>query len=259
VGLKRLRRVGRRHFSESGVLTFGELVYLINSDLYRQSKGRLGLGVLLRNLLRRAEFQYTFWLRLTGYLKEHRLWRYGWWRLAHVILRHYQYKYGILIPCQTRIGSGFYIVHFGGIVISARTVLGRNVSISPGVVIGRSVRGPRRGNAVIGDNVYIGPGAKVIGKVRVGDNVAIGANCVVTKDVPDKAVVVGVPGRVISYEGSAGYVQNIDYDRFLKRPDSKSGGLRRPGPGPGSGSLERPGPGTGSGPGAGAKPGPPEK
>src|SRR3972149_632365 len=72
-------------------------------------------------------------------------------------------------------------------------------------------RGPRKGAAVIGDNVYIGPGARIVGKVDIGSNVAIGANCVVTKDVPENAVVVGVPGKVISFNGSGDYIQNTDY------------------------------------------------
>ncbi|MFC2064935.1 serine O-acetyltransferase [Chloroflexota bacterium] len=78
--------------------------------------------------------------------------------------------------------------------------------------MGKANRGEREGYPVIGDNVYIGPGAKIIGKVHVGNNVAIGANCVVTKDVPDNAVVAGVPGRVISMKGSEGYVENTDYE-----------------------------------------------
>jgi len=64
----------------------------------------------------------------------------------------------------------------------------------------------------IGDNVYIGPGAKIIGNIKIGNNAAIGANCVVTKDVPENGVVVGVPGRVISFEGSAGYINKTNYN-----------------------------------------------
>jgi serine O-acetyltransferase len=91
-------------------------------------------------------------------------------------------------------------------------VIGRNCNISQGVTLGQANRGPRKGYPVIGDNVYIGPGAKVIGNVRVGSKVAIGANCVVTRDVPDNAVAVGIPGHVVSSERSAGYVQ---LDRLL--------------------------------------------
>jgi serine O-acetyltransferase len=54
--------------------------------------------------------------------------------------------------------------------------------------------------------VYIGPGAKIFGGIRVGNNSAIGANCVVTKDVPEHATVVGIPGSVISYKGSEGLI-----------------------------------------------------
>lgn len=70
-------------------------------------------------------------------------------------------------------------------------------------------RGRRKGTPIIGHHVYIGPGAKLIGAVRVGNHAAIG--CVVTDDVPDYAVVVGVPGKVVSFEGSIGYVNRTDY------------------------------------------------
>lgn len=63
----------------------------------------------------------------------------------------------------------------------------------------------------------MGPGSKIIGSVNVGNNAAIGANAVVTKDVADNAVVAGVPAKVISYEGSRGYIDNTDYDR-IDRP-----------------------------------------
>ena len=72
--------------------------------------------------------------------------------------------------------------------------------------MGAVYRGERMGTPVIGDNVYIGPGVKVIGGIRVDNNSAIWANCVVTRDVPENAVVVGIPGRVISFNDSAGYV-----------------------------------------------------
>lgn len=57
----------------------------------------------------------------------------------------------------------------------------------------------------------IGPDAKIMGNIKVGDNAAIGANAVVTKNVPDNAVVVGVPAKVISYNGSEGYINRMDY------------------------------------------------
>ncbi|MGE5865508.1 MAG: serine O-acetyltransferase, partial [Rhizobacter sp.] len=113
--------------------------------------------------------------------------------------------------------SGFYIGHFGGIVVNGESVIGKNCNISQGVTLGQANRGRNKGCPIVGDNVYIGPGAKLVGAVRIGDNVAIGANAVVTRDVPDNAVVVGIPARVISHEGSAGYVNNTDYEDKLRR------------------------------------------
>lgn len=94
-------------------------------------------------------------------------------------------------------------------MISAGADIGENCNISQGVTIGVVNRGPKAGAPSIGDRVYIGPGAKIIGNIKIGNDVAIGANAVVTKDIPDNAVAVGVPAKVISYEGSAGYINRV--------------------------------------------------
>lgn len=132
--------------------------------------------------------------------------------IAWLINRHQQIRFGIGISYKTSIGPGLYIGHEGGIVVSELAVIGKNCNLSHQVTIGVSRRGQRAGVPVIGDNVYIGPGAKLFGAIVVGDNAAIGANCVVTRDVPENGVVVGVPGQVISYEGSQGYINNTEYD-----------------------------------------------
>ena len=121
---------------------------------------------------------------------------------------------------STVIGAGFYIGHFGGIVVSPKAKIGNNCNLSQGVTIGRVNRGPKKGYPTIGNNVYVGPGAKIIGAIDLGNNVTIGANCVVTKDIPDDSVVVGIPGKVISSEGSDGYVSRTDYDQYLQRHDT---------------------------------------
>ena len=144
-------------------------------------------------------------------MKQNLIIKYSLYRIACFILSHYKYKYGIDIPDSITIGSGFYIGHFNCIVVSPKVVIGKNCNISQGVTIGKANRGKKKGYPTIGDNVYIAPGAKIIGNIKIGNNVAIGANCVVIEDVPDNAVVVGVPGKVISYEGSQGYVNLIDY------------------------------------------------
>lgn len=86
------------------------------------------------------------------------------------------------------------------------SVLGKNIIISPGVNIGQANRGKHKGTANIGDNVYIGPGAKIISSVHIGNSVCIGANAVVTHDVPDNACIAGVPAQIISMDGAEGYV-----------------------------------------------------
>lgn len=151
------------------------------------------------------------WLRLASATQSSA----GLWRPVHLFARlmhkHYRFKYGISIPYNTAIGPGFYIGHFGGIVVNKETVIGCNCNISQGVTIGQLNRGPRQGVPEIGDEVYIGPGAKIIGQIKIGKGCAIGANAVVTHDLPDNAVAVGVPARVISYAGSDGYVEFCDY------------------------------------------------
>jgi serine O-acetyltransferase len=113
---------------------------------------------------------------------------------------------GVGIAPQATIGPGLYIGHFGEVIVNGDAVLGNNINLSQGVTIGVAGRGERRGNPVIGDRVYVAPGAKLIGPVTVGDDVAIGANAVVTRDVADRAVVGGVPARVIGGNGSFDFV-----------------------------------------------------
>lgn len=111
--------------------------------------------------------------------------------------------WGIEIPRSTQIGPGLYIGHFGGITISSAVRIGRRASISQQVTIGVAGRGDERGCPAIGDNVYIGPGAKIFGKITIGDNVKIGANAVIYKDIPDMAIVALDPGfKIVSLKGN---------------------------------------------------------
>lgn len=187
-----------------------ELKFLIASDLCRHD-GKKSLACLIRTIFSEPGFEYTFWMRICAFCDGGRVRKWLLYPWARITLRHYTYKYGISIPHQTRIGSGFYIGHFGQIFVNRRAVIGKNCNISQGVTVGQASRGQRKGWPTIGDNVYIAPGAKIVGNVKIGNCVAIGANCVVTTDIPDNGVVVGVPGKVISFEGSQGYVNHTDY------------------------------------------------
>jgi serine O-acetyltransferase len=109
---------------------------------------------------------------------------------------------GIELPCEVEIGQNFIIDHFGGIVISGYAKFGDNCRIRNGVVVGlRNVEDARA--PIVGNNVDIGAGAKLLGPIRIGDNVHIGANAVVLCDVPDNSVAVGVPA-VVKLLGSNG-------------------------------------------------------
>ena len=125
------------------------------------------------------------------------------------MLRHYMYKLGISLYPGTKIGKGFYIGHFGTIIINGEVSIGQNCNISQGVTIGIAGREDNRGTPTIGDNVYIGPGAKIFGNITIGNNVGVGANAVVSKDVHDGSVVGGIPAKVLSTKGSLEFINNI--------------------------------------------------
>jgi len=103
--------------------------------------------------------------------------------------------FGISISSNSNIGPGFYIGHFGGIVIHGD--MGTECSIGQGVTIGSRGAGRSDGYPVLGDRVFVGAGAMVSGSVRVGDDVIIGANTVVVTDVPAGCRVVSAASRIL--------------------------------------------------------------
>ncbi len=189
--------------------TFQAYLQLVRADLYRK-KERTDWLTLAKTLYSDMGFKHCFWLRTCTFAKKNRSLR-AVYPLVRAIYLHYQHKHGIWIAPGTQIGPGLYINHVGGIVVNSRAKIGRNCNLSHGVTLGQANRGNSVGSPILGDNVFVGPGAKVIGAVEVGDNAAIGANSVVTKDVPARAVVVGAPAKIISYKSSSGYINATDY------------------------------------------------
>ncbi len=136
------------------------------------------------------------------------VYRYGrWTRSIRPRLLSYPFKliykilqffidvlFGINVSADCDIGPGFYIGHFGGIIVHGH--MGKNCSVGQCVTIGTKGAGRSDGVPQIGDNVYVGAGAKIIGRIRVGNDVVIGANTVVVKDVPDGMRVTGGEVRV---------------------------------------------------------------
>ena len=111
-----------------------------------------------------------------------------------IVERMIEITTGISIPAACRIGKGLRIHHFGGIIFHPTAELGQNCTVYHEVTIGD--RGGRGGAAKIGDNVMFGAGVKVIGEVVIGDNCVIGANAVVTKNMPDNTLAIGNPAQI---------------------------------------------------------------
>ena len=132
-------------------------------------------------------------------------WRYG-FKMALIrkplsLLYKFLFKViqvitGIELPCEAEVGRNFRIDHFGGIIISGFARFGDNCIVRNGVTIGLKNLEEKTA-PVIGSNVNIGAGAKILGAITVGNNVDIGANAVVIKDVPDGSLAVGIPARII--------------------------------------------------------------
>ena len=96
---------------------------------------------------------------------------------------------------KTEIGKGLHIPHPIGIVINGKAKIGNNCTIMQQVTIGNKLNDDKIPE--IGNNVFIGAGAKIIGNIKIEDNVIIGANAVVTKSIPKNCIVAGIPARII--------------------------------------------------------------
>lgn len=126
-------------------------------------------------------------------------------------LIHYMYRFllhkmslktQIQIPYTTSIGDNFSICHLGRVVINPKSTIGDNVCVNPGVLIGQENRGKRQGCPTIGNRVWIGSNAVIVGKIVVGDDVLIAPNAYVNFDVPSHSVVIGNPG-IIKHKDNA--------------------------------------------------------
>jgi serine O-acetyltransferase len=113
---------------------------------------------------------------------------------------------GISLPPDCEIGEGLYIGHYGAIIVGMQARIGHNCSLAQNVTIGVGASGEGRGAPVIGNRVFIGAHSVVVGRITVGDDAVICAGSVVNRSVPARAVVMGNPARVVSYDGAFEYV-----------------------------------------------------
>jgi serine O-acetyltransferase len=179
----------------------------VKADEFRYV-GANGLGSFVKLLIWNPGFKYTFLMRTAKFLKEKGRAYFLPYAFVRILLRHSEYKYGISIPYNADVGPGLFIGHFGGIVVNYGARIGSNCNINHCVTIGAAYGGKTPGVPIIGNNVYLGPGSKIIGGISLGNDVAVGANCVVIDSIPPNGVVVGIPGRTISFKGSGEYVVN---------------------------------------------------
>lgn len=108
------------------------------------------------------------------------------------------------------LGNGFIIEHINGIVINPLVSIGDNCNIYNGVTIGLEKRGKRKGVPTIGNEVWIGANACIVGKINIGNNVLIAPGAYVNFDVPDNSIVVGNPGKVIHNDRATEvYISNL--------------------------------------------------
>ena len=143
----------------------------------------------------------------------HRLYRRRWFLLARIVNHWARAWTAIDIHPGAEIGRNFFIDH-GFVVIGETAVIGDDVTIYPCVTLGgtspdNGVRGKR--HPTLSDGVIIGSGAQVLGPITVGPRARVGANAVVTKDVPEGAVMVGIPARATSVEGGKGETRFLAY------------------------------------------------
>lgn len=113
-----------------------------------------------------------------------------------LILYQYSRKYGLEISTDAKIGKGLYLGHPYNITIAGDVKIGKNVNFHKGCTIGRENRGARIGAPTIGDCVYVGINATVVGNITIGNDVMIAANSFVNFDVPDHSIVFGNPAQV---------------------------------------------------------------
>jgi serine O-acetyltransferase len=192
-----------------GDLLASKLWQTLQADVYRYRR-KADWRAFLSAYLREPGFRFTYYLRKVAfYSGRKKTWGIFGYIYNRIMLNHYRFRYGFDISPTTRIGSGLYLGHFGGVVISPYAILGSNVNIAQGVTIGAESRGQRKGAPVLEDHVWVGAHAIIVGKITIGREALIAPGAFVNFDVPAKAVVLGNPGKVVSNSGSTGYVNRI--------------------------------------------------
>lgn len=146
-------------------------------------------------------FRAQIYHKMSKFFYNHRM-----FFMARLISEFAKRRTGIEIHPGATIGKGLFIDHGTGVVIGETAIIGDNVIMFHGVTLGGTGNEKtKKRHPTIGNNVFIGSGAKVLGNINIGNNVKIGANAVVLKDVEEGRTIVGVPGCVVK--------ENVKKDR----------------------------------------------
>lgn len=177
--------------------SYKDCLELLRSDYYRIF-GRLdSLPKIWLNSFRDRALKHLFWLRFASY--------HGFfYPICKARHEHYKLKYDCRVHAGAKIGYGLYLGHAMSMCVSIRCIIGNNVNLSQMSNIGAN----EDNQAIIADNVYIGPMSCLIEGVHIGENALIGAGSVVTKDVLPNCTAVGNPCRVIGENKHPEYVHN---------------------------------------------------
>lgn len=170
------------------------------ADYYRLTGNRRLFPRFIIDYLFRHNVRFLYWLRRRsekgGVISKYKL-----YRLSR--------KFGLEFSPAAVIGKGLYLGHPYNITVGNGVVLGQNVNIHKGATLGVENRGKRIGAPTIGNCVYIGINATVVGKITVGDDVLIAPGAYVNFDVPSHSIVLGNPGQIHSCENATeGYIRN---------------------------------------------------
>lgn len=177
--------------------SYKDCLELLKSDYYRIHRKVDSLPIIWLKSFRDRALKHLFWLRFASY----KGWLYPLCKLRH---EHYKLKYDCQVHAGAKIGYGLYLGHAISMCINSRCIIGNNVNLSQMNNVGTNA-----GNqAIIADNVYIGPMCCLIEGVHIGENSIIGAGAIVIKDVLPNSTAVGNPCKVIGKNKHPEYVHN---------------------------------------------------
>ena len=170
---------------------------LIKSDLARLDKVSFTKFLKWYFFPKGSTFPFQVWFRIVAGLKKNKFLKFTIGSIAYFIYRHFSFKYGISANTNIEVGAGLNIAHGFGVFLNCKKI-GENFTVYQGVTLGSDAHD----NSLIptvGNSVTIYPGSVITGGITLGDFSVIGANSYVSKNIPEYAIAVGAPVKIIKY------------------------------------------------------------